>query len=77
MLARYRDHSGSLTKAAFLSARNDVFANIAILGAGAVTAATLSPWPDLLVGIGIALMNASAARVVFDAAAREHAEAEP
>src|SRR3954449_7549891 len=28
MLARFRHHSGSLTKAAFLSARNDVLANI-------------------------------------------------
>lgn len=31
MLARYRHHSGSLTKAAFLSARNDTFANVAII----------------------------------------------
>ena len=34
MLARYRHHSGSLTKAAFLSARNDAFANVAIIAAG-------------------------------------------
>jgi Co/Zn/Cd efflux system component len=33
MLARYRAHAGSLTKAAFLSARNDSLANIAIIGA--------------------------------------------
>src|SRR5580704_13683917 len=39
LLARFRDHGGSLTKAAFLSARNDAFANIAILLAGIVTAA--------------------------------------
>lgn len=31
MLAAYRHHSGSLTKAAFLSARNDAIANIAIV----------------------------------------------
>src|SRR5690348_2244127 len=30
LLARYRHHSGSLSKAAFLSARNDAAANIAI-----------------------------------------------
>jgi len=29
MLARYRDHRGSLTRAAFLSARNDALANVA------------------------------------------------
>jgi len=35
ILARFRDHHGSLTKAAFLSARNDAFANIAIMNADA------------------------------------------
>ena len=34
VLARYRHHAGSLAKAAFLSARNDVFANSAIIVAG-------------------------------------------
>jgi Co/Zn/Cd efflux system component len=53
LLARVRTHSGSLTRAAFLSARNDTLANVAIIAAGAVTAATLSAWPDLFVGIGI------------------------
>ncbi len=38
MLARYRHQGGSLTRAAFLSARNDVMANIAIVAAGLVTA---------------------------------------
>ena len=68
LLARYRAHSGSLTRAAFLSARNDAFANIAIIAAGIVTAATVSPWPDLLVGLGIFAMNLDAAREVYAAA---------
>jgi Co/Zn/Cd efflux system component len=34
MLARFRVHSGSLTRAAFLSARNDAIANVAIIAAG-------------------------------------------
>jgi Co/Zn/Cd efflux system component len=72
LLARYRHHSGSLTKAAFLSARNDAIANIAIVAAGLVTAATLSAWPDLLVGLAIAAMNADAAREVWEAAREEH-----
>lgn len=76
LLARYRHHSGSLTKAAFLSARNDAFANIAIIGAGIVTAYTFSPWPDVVVGIGIALMNMDAAREVWTAARDEHRSAE-
>jgi Co/Zn/Cd efflux system component len=72
LLARHRHHAGSLSKAAFLSARNDVLANIAIIGAGLVTAYTLSGWPDLIVGFGIAIMNADAAREVWHAAKEEH-----
>ena len=75
LLLAYRRHGGSLTRAAFLSARNDVLANVAII-AGVVTAATLSAWPDLVVGLGIALMNAGAAREVWQAARRGAAEAE-
>jgi Co/Zn/Cd efflux system component len=73
MLARYRHHGGSLTRAAFLSARNDAFANVAIIAAGLVTAALWrSAWPDLIVGLIIALMNADAAREVWSAAREEH-----
>lgn len=72
LLARYRHHSGSLTKAAFLSARNDAVANVAIVGAGLVTAVTFSAWPDLIVGLAIAAMNADAAREVWEAAREEH-----
>src|SRR5438874_12799826 len=32
ILARFRSHSGSLTRAAFLSARNDAVAIVAIIG---------------------------------------------
>jgi Co/Zn/Cd efflux system component len=71
-LAKVRHAHGSLTKAAFLSARNDVIANIAIIVAGGLTALTLSPWPDLVVGFGIFAMNLDAAREVFLAARAEH-----
>jgi Co/Zn/Cd efflux system component len=72
ILTRFRRHSGSLTKAAFLSARNDAFANVAIISAGLLTAYTLSAWPDLIVGLGIAAMNADAAREVWQVAREEH-----
>ncbi|MFX6202003.1 cation transporter, partial [Acinetobacter baumannii] len=63
MLVRFRHQKGSLTKAAFLSARNDAFANVASIAAGLVTAFLWSSaWPDLVVGLGIAVMNADAAR---------------
>lgn len=77
LLVRFRHHSGSLTRAAFLSARNDAYANVAIIGAGLVTAATLSAWPDLIVGLGIAALNADAARQVVAAARAEGKEAQP
>jgi Co/Zn/Cd efflux system component len=77
MLARYRDHRGSLTRAAFLSARNDALANVAIIGAGLVTALAPSAWPDLIVGLGIIVMNADAAREVWQAAREEHRAPEP
>jgi Co/Zn/Cd efflux system component len=72
MLVRFREHRDSLTRAAFLSARNDALANIAIIVAGLVTAYTLSGWPDLIVGLGIAAMNVGAAREVWSAAREEH-----
>lgn len=75
LLMRYRHHGGSLTRAAFLSARNDVFANIAIVIAGAATAMTHTVWPDMVVGAGIMLMNADAAREIWQAARSEHRDA--
>ena len=72
MLVQFRTHSGSLTRAAFLSARNDALGNVAIIAAGVVTAYTISGWPDLIVGLGIAAMNADAAREVWSAARDEH-----
>jgi Co/Zn/Cd efflux system component len=72
LLTKFRHHSGSLTRAAFLSARNDALANIAIIAAGAITLRWFSGWPDLIVGMGIAVMNADAAREVWKAARDEH-----
>ena len=79
LLLRFRTHAGSLTRAAFLSARNDVLADVAIIGAGLLTAFTASLWPDLVVGLGIFLLNLDAAHQVFRAARRERslASAQP
>ena len=73
LLAGMRKHSGSLTRAAFLSARNDAIANVAIIAAGLVTAYLWhSIWPDVIVGFAIAVMNIDAAREVWEAAREEH-----
>ena len=72
LLTGVRHHRGSLTRAAFLSARNDAIADLAIFAA-AIISATLWPsaWPDLIVGLGIAALNADAAREVWNAARTE------
>ncbi len=77
LLARHRAEQGSMTRAAFLSARNDALANMAIIGAGLVTAAYPSIWPDVIVGLAIAAMNLDAAHEVWEAARKESNEAQP
>lgn len=73
LLSRYRSTKGSLTKAAFLSARNDAIANIAIIASGLCIAYVWhSAWPDLIVGAAIAIMNLDAAREVWEAARDEN-----
>jgi Co/Zn/Cd efflux system component len=62
LLAPVRYASGNLSRAAFLSARNDLWANLAILAAAALTIAWRSAWPDLAVGLGILAMSLGAAQ---------------
>ena len=51
---------------------------LAIIAAGFVTAFLWpSAWPDLLVGLGIAALNADAAREVWQTARAEHRTAQP
>lgn len=72
LLAAHRHRGDSLSKAAFLSARNDALANVAIVVAALVTALLWrSAWPDLIVGCGIAAMNLDAAKAVWTAAGRD------
>jgi Co/Zn/Cd efflux system component len=77
LLLRFRASGGSLARGAFLSARNDVLANVAIIAAALVTAWAPSIWPDLIVGLGIAALNADAAREVWEAARKEEKAAKP
>jgi Co/Zn/Cd efflux system component len=75
LLARWRVAGGSISKAAFLSARNDAIANLGIIAAGLVTAGIWpSIWPDLIAGFAIAAMNIDAAHEVWQAA---HTEQDP
>jgi Co/Zn/Cd efflux system component len=67
ILMRFRNYQGSLTRAAFLSARNDALANIGIIIAGLIGYIWLSMWPDLIVGFFIMAINLDAAKEIWEA----------
>lgn len=71
LLVRHRKEAGSLTRAAFLSARNDALANVGLILAAVVTVPFPSIWPDIVVGLAIAYMNLDAAHEVWTAARTE------
>lgn len=72
LLARHRDSGGGSVRAAFLSARNDVLANLATIAAAGAVAVTRASWPDIAVGLCIGALNAGAFLEVWRAA---HGEA--
>ena len=72
LLARFRRDGGSLSRAAYLSARNDVVVNLAIIAMGVVTAVTQSGWPDLVLGLVIVVIGVHAAKEVWEVASEEH-----
>ncbi|GAB3622151.1 cation diffusion facilitator family transporter [Mariniluteicoccus endophyticus] len=71
LLARFRHEAGSMSKAAFLAARNDVVANLAIIVMGVVTVFWRSGWPDIVLGLLIVALNLTAAKEVWEAAEEE------
>ena len=71
LLVRVRHHGGSLSRAAYLSARNDVLVNLAIIAMGLVTAWTGSGWPDLVLGCFIILLALHAAHEVWEVSEEE------
>lgn len=72
LLVRVRSDGGSLSRAAYLSARNDVLVNVAIIAMGVVTALTGSGWPDLVLGLGIVALGLHSAAEVWEVASEEH-----
>ena len=71
-----RDHAGLLPPAPAPTrglplGQERPLANVAIIATDS-SPDTRSAWPDLIVGLGIALMNADAAREVYGAAREEH-----
>ncbi|HIE8962212.1 TPA: cation transporter [Klebsiella pneumoniae] len=71
LMARFRLNNTPVTLAAFLTARNDVMASIALIVTGLVTVYWQSAWPDILTGTAIFIMNINAAKVIWLAASSE------
>lgn len=71
VLVNVRHAGGSLSRAAFLSARNDVLVNVAIIAMGVVTVWTSSGWPDLVLGSFIILLAGHAAWEVWEVSEEE------
>ena len=71
ILVKHKEEEGGLAKAAYLSARNDAFANILIICAGVITFFWRSQIPDLLIGLTIFVMNFDAAIQVVNSQRRK------
>jgi Co/Zn/Cd efflux system component len=71
LLSRVRHHGGSMTAAAFLTARNDVLVNVAIIAMAGLTWWSGSGWPDIVLGAVIVVVNVRAAREVWEVATQE------
>ena len=71
ILMKFKKNNKSLIKAAFLSARNDVLANLIIIAAGITIIIYPSIWPDLIAGLIVFLINFNAAYKVYQIAKSE------
>lgn len=71
ILVSHRNTHGSLSRAAWLSARNDAAVNIAMIGAALLTLVWVSAWPDVILGAAVIALNADAAVKVWRRASAE------
>jgi Co/Zn/Cd efflux system component len=70
ILLRHRNDDLNM-RSTWLCSRNDVIANLGVLGAAAAVAATGSLWPDLVVGAGIAALVLRSALHVLGESAKQ------
>lgn len=71
ILVSHRNTRGSLSRAAWLSARNDAAVNIAMIAAALLTLVWVSAWPDIVLGAAVIALNADAAVKVWRRASAE------
>lgn len=77
LLARHRSDGGSLGNAAWLASRNDALANVAILIGAIISTIVNTGWIDIVIGVGIVIMNADAALVILRSANSEAGNSNP
>ena len=63
-------------RSTWLCSRNDLIANSAVLGAAALVAVSSNPWPDVIVGVGIAALFLRTAVTVIGESRTELTELE-
>ena len=64
LLTRHREDDVNM-RSVWLCSRNDIIANVSVLIAGAGVLLTASHWPDVLVGLGIAVLFIRSSMLVF------------
>ncbi|MDF2381816.1 cation transporter [Nostoc ellipsosporum NOK] len=74
ILARFRDQGDATSRAIWLFSRNDALANVAVIAAAAMVAATGEAWPDLVVAGMIAMLFLHSAYDIIRDARSELAE---
>ena len=70
VLYRFRTGDSNL-RSVWLCSRNDAISNLAVLAAAAGVFATATRWPDVAVGLVLAVLELSAAWTILRQAARE------
>jgi len=70
LLTRHRDEDINM-RSVWLCSRNDIVANVSVLAAAALVAVIHHPWPDWVVGLGIAALFLHSAWRVLGRARRE------
>jgi Co/Zn/Cd efflux system component len=75
-LSRHRADDLNM-RSVWLCSRNDVIANVAVLAAAAGVGLSGAAWPDIVVGVGIALLFGSSAVSVLRAGTRHLREGAP
>ena len=70
----YRHRQGEVhMRASWIFSKNDVIANIGVIGGGVLVAWLGSPWPDLVIGVLIAVVVIHGGFQIIKEAKREHA----